>query len=53
MAQLALDSAPERFSVAGHSMGGRVALEVFRMAPDQSGAAGASRYRVCTARRVK
>jgi len=35
MAQLVLDAAPERFSVAGHSMGGRVALEVFRMAPDR------------------
>src|SRR5271157_4431539 len=33
MAQLVLDAAPERFAVAGHSMGGRVALEVFRMAP--------------------
>jgi len=35
MAQLVLDAAPKRFSVAGHSMGGRVALEVFRMAPDR------------------
>ncbi|HEX4135136.1 MAG TPA: alpha/beta hydrolase [Bryobacteraceae bacterium] len=35
MAQLVLDAAPERFSVVGHSMGGRVALEVFRMAPDR------------------
>ena len=35
MAQLVLDAAPRRFSVAGHSMGGRVALEVFRMAPDR------------------
>jgi pimeloyl-ACP methyl ester carboxylesterase len=33
MAQLVLDAAPQRFAVAGHSMGGRVALEVFRMAP--------------------
>ena len=32
MAQLVLENAPERFSIAGHSMGGRVALEVFRMA---------------------
>ena len=32
MAQLVLDGAPERFSVAGYSMGGRVALEVFRKA---------------------
>jgi pimeloyl-ACP methyl ester carboxylesterase len=35
MARLALDAAPEHFSVAGHSMGGRVALEVFRMAPER------------------
>ena len=35
MAQLVLDAAPERFSIAGHSMGGRVALEVFRMAPER------------------
>ncbi len=32
MAQIVLDRAPEHFSVAGHSMGGRVALEVIRMA---------------------
>lgn len=32
MAQIVLESAPERFSVAGHSMGGRVALEVVRIA---------------------
>jgi pimeloyl-ACP methyl ester carboxylesterase len=32
MAQIVLEIAPERFSVAGHSMGGRVALEVVRMA---------------------
>jgi pimeloyl-ACP methyl ester carboxylesterase len=35
MAQLVLDAAPPRFSVAGHSMGGRVALEICRMAPDR------------------
>jgi pimeloyl-ACP methyl ester carboxylesterase len=35
MAQLVIDRAPERFSVAGHSLGGRVALEVFRMAPER------------------
>jgi len=35
MAKLVLNAAPERFSVAGHSMGGRVALEVFRMAPER------------------
>jgi pimeloyl-ACP methyl ester carboxylesterase len=35
MATLVLDQAPQRFSVAGHSMGGRVALEVYRMAPER------------------
>jgi pimeloyl-ACP methyl ester carboxylesterase len=35
MAQLALDMAPDRFSLAGHSLGGRVALEVIRMAPQR------------------
>lgn len=36
MAQQVLDGAPtERFSVAGHSMGGRVALEVMRLAPQR------------------
>jgi pimeloyl-ACP methyl ester carboxylesterase len=33
MAQHVLDIAPPRFAVAGHSMGGRVALEVMRAAP--------------------
>ena len=33
MAQSVLRGAPERFSMAGHSMGGRVAFEVFRHAP--------------------
>jgi pimeloyl-ACP methyl ester carboxylesterase len=33
MAQHVLDIAPERFAVAGHSMGGRVALEIIRAAP--------------------
>lgn len=33
MAEAVLRSAPERFSIAGHSMGGRVALEVYRQAP--------------------
>jgi pimeloyl-ACP methyl ester carboxylesterase len=33
MAETVLHAAPERFSIAGHSMGGRVALEVYRMAP--------------------
>lgn len=32
MAQTALRIAPERFAIAGHSMGGRVALEVYRAA---------------------
>ncbi len=36
MAQQVLDEAPtERFSMAGHSMGGRVALEVIRLAPQR------------------
>lgn len=33
MAERVLDQAPERFALAGHSMGGRVALEVMRQAP--------------------
>jgi pimeloyl-ACP methyl ester carboxylesterase len=33
MAQRVLSEAPERFSVVGHSMGGRVALEVARLVP--------------------
>jgi pimeloyl-ACP methyl ester carboxylesterase len=33
MAEHVLNAAPERFAVAGHSMGGRVALEVIRTAP--------------------
>src|SRR5512138_3857247 len=35
MAEHVLDTAPERFSLAGHSMGGRVALEVYRRAPQR------------------
>ncbi len=35
MAQIVLDQARGGFSVAGHSMGGRVALEVYRMAPER------------------
>ena len=36
MARQVLDEAPSgRFSVAGHSMGGRVALEVCRLAPER------------------
>lgn len=33
MAQQALAAAPERFALAGHSMGGRVAVEMLRLAP--------------------
>jgi pimeloyl-ACP methyl ester carboxylesterase len=33
MARTALRQAPDRFCLAGHSMGGRVALEIFRLAP--------------------
>jgi pimeloyl-ACP methyl ester carboxylesterase len=35
MAQHVLDIAPPRFAVAGHSMGGRVALEIMRFAPER------------------
>jgi pimeloyl-ACP methyl ester carboxylesterase len=35
MAEAALSIAPQRFSVAGHSMGGRVALEIYRRAPER------------------
>lgn len=35
MAQAALAAAPPVFSLAGHSMGGRVALEVVRLAPER------------------
>lgn len=35
MAKSALASAPPRFALAGHSMGGRVALEIMRAAPQQ------------------
>lgn len=35
MAELALAQAPERFALAGHSMGGRVALEIMRLAPQR------------------
>lgn len=37
MAQHVLDDAPEQFSVVGHSMGGRVALEVMAMVLEQDG----------------
>ena len=35
MARVALDQAPDTFDLFGHSMGGRVALEVFRIAPER------------------
>jgi pimeloyl-ACP methyl ester carboxylesterase len=35
MATAALAAVPERFSLAGHSMGGRVALEMVRIAPQR------------------
>jgi pimeloyl-ACP methyl ester carboxylesterase len=35
MASHLLEQAPERFSLAGHSMGGRVALEAYRQAPER------------------
>jgi pimeloyl-ACP methyl ester carboxylesterase len=35
MAEHVLETAPERFAVAGHSMGGRVALELVRSAPQR------------------
>ena len=35
MAEKVLREAPSRFALAGHSMGGRVALEVWRRAPER------------------
>jgi pimeloyl-ACP methyl ester carboxylesterase len=35
MAEAVLRTAPERFALAGHSMGGRVALEIYRLAPQR------------------
>ncbi|HWD29932.1 MAG TPA: alpha/beta hydrolase [Rhizomicrobium sp.] len=35
MARSVLAAAPERFALAGHSMGGRVALALYRMAPER------------------
>ncbi len=35
MAEVVLAHAPPKFALAGHSMGGRVALEVVRLAPDR------------------
>lgn len=36
MAACALEHAPKEFAVTGHSMGGRVALEVYRRAPERA-----------------
>jgi pimeloyl-ACP methyl ester carboxylesterase len=35
MARIVLDQAPDEFDLFGHSMGGRVALEVYRLAPER------------------
>lgn len=35
MAEATLKIAPERFALVGHSMGGRVAMEMFRQAPNR------------------
>lgn len=35
MAQAIIDKAPPRFAIAGHSMGGRVTLEVLRRVPER------------------
>ncbi|MES2536657.1 MAG: alpha/beta hydrolase [Pseudomonadota bacterium] len=35
MAEVVLRNAPERFALAGHSMGGRVAMEIMRLAPQR------------------
>lgn len=35
MAQAALAGMPERFAIAAHSMGGRVAFEIYRAAPER------------------
>jgi pimeloyl-ACP methyl ester carboxylesterase len=35
MAEAVLAQAPQRFALAGHSMGGRVALEILRRAPER------------------
>ncbi|MFY9689598.1 MAG: alpha/beta hydrolase [Candidatus Acidiferrales bacterium] len=35
MARVALERAPQEFAVAGHSMGGRVAMEIVRRAPER------------------
>jgi pimeloyl-ACP methyl ester carboxylesterase len=36
MAQQVLERAPAKFALAGHSMGGRVAMEVVRIAPERT-----------------
>ena len=33
MAESVLRTAPEQFALAGHSMGGRIAFQVYRLAP--------------------
>ena len=35
MAEAILDAAPRRFALAGHSMGGMVALEILALAPER------------------
>jgi pimeloyl-ACP methyl ester carboxylesterase len=35
MARVAVSGAPERFAIAAHSMGGRVAFEIFRNSPER------------------
>lgn len=35
MARAVLETAPERFHLCGHSMGGRVAFEIYKLAPDR------------------
>ena len=35
MAQVAIERAPGRFAIAGHSMGGRVAFEIMRRVPER------------------
>jgi pimeloyl-ACP methyl ester carboxylesterase len=35
MAKMVLDGAPSFFNIAGHSMGARVALEIYRLAPER------------------
>jgi pimeloyl-ACP methyl ester carboxylesterase len=45
MAQWVLANAPQGFALAGHSMGGRVALEVARCAPERIDGAGLVQYR--------